>query len=265
MEERSWKARVAKRAGAAVQPPRRPSLSSWSRSDRAPIRRRRHSRETPPSCDVGPWRYEAGVFLDRSDRPGDMRPKNADAGYPLVGWKESELFEIGAAYEITKNVALDGSVGLADFDVGADLLDFDSPGFTSVRIARGRLQSLRLSTWFQVDGEHVFARDSTRRVRWMAGLTVGRLSAENVEIDRTGIDLLGVESVSSGSETTFGFGARADVRLGRSGWALGLESCLMWSSGGPLVEVRTSEGSPYTSAGFSFDPYTILVFTGYHF
>jgi hypothetical protein len=194
-----------------------------------------------------------------------MRRRDGAPGNPILGWKESEQLEIGAAYEITKSIALDVSMGRSDFDLGADLLDADAMSFTSVRIAQGELESLRLSAWFQIDGEHIFARDSKRRGRWTTGLTVGRLSAEDVEVDRAGIENLGVESVSAGSETIFGFGARGELRLGRSGWALGGESCLMWSSGGPIVEVRTDASSPYTSAEVSFDPYTILAFVGYHF
>ena len=99
----------------------------------------------------------------------------------------------------------------------------------------------------------------------MAGLTLGRLSAEDVEIDRAGMKRLGVESVTAGNETVYGFGARGDLRLGRSGWALGFESCIMWSSGGSLVEVQTTENSPYSSADVTYAPYTITAFAGYHF
>ena len=199
---------------------------------------------------------DSGVFLRRDGAPGNLTT--------LV--KHQRVSSLRGGLEAIQGleISLDVSSGGLESAV-EDLVG--SPGI--MPFATGKLRLARLGIWFN-EGlfdscqPPLFAPGNPRRWRWSVGMVAGRLQASGVSLMDEGSRFAGIESVSPGAETMVGIGARAEIKLGSSGWFVGVESTMGWA-GGYLLAVRTRSDSPYHGTQIKHGPAQFLLGVGYHF
>ena len=80
-----------------------------------------------------------------------------------------------------------------------------------------------------------------------------------------GVQLLGIESIETGRQSSLGLLARFDYRLGSSGLTVGSSVGWMWCVSGDLITLHTSDESPYASATLQHEGLDFLLDLSFHF
>lgn len=94
---------------------------------------------------------------------------------------------------------------------------------------------------------------------------IGYSRCSNIKLSQDGINILGIEQVSTQGGLSGGLEAEARMRLGRSNWSLGLSGTLMFNAGGTKLNFKTSENSMFKSTSSSFLGNTLGVTLSYRF
>lgn len=190
----------------------------------------------------------AGGFDEQGS--GVMLRKDGEPGDPLLGWKGSEQVAGALAFDIRPGVTLDLSYARLDVDFGSDLLATEPDGVVvSTQIATGTLDEYRFAVMLDVDlfsDRPTYDVSPQRATRWRfaVGGVVATTTADDLTQAAGGVQLLGIESIETGRQSSLGLLARFDYRLGSSGLAVGSSVGWMWCVSGDLITLHTSDESP---------------------
>ena len=214
------------------------------------------------------WSFElrGGELLNATGDAGALLRKDGAPGNLLTLVRHQRATSIRGAFEAAPGLELSLEAATGGLEVATE----DLVGNPGVRpFASGQLRMGRLGLWIN-DGlfgsgtPPLFAPRSSRRLRWSVGLLAGRLEASGLSLVGPGSAFAGIDAVLPSPQTMVGFGARAEIRLGSSNWALGVESTMGWATG-RLLEVRTRSDSPYRGTEIKYGPAQFLFGLGYHF
>ncbi len=221
----------------------------------------------------GARRFAISVGIGTFDEQGSdiMLRKDGEPGNPIVGWMGSDQVAAAFAYDLRPGLTVDLSYARLDYDFGTDLITTGSyleP--SSTQIATGNMDEYRLTVMFDMDmlGEnptYFVSPQRTSKWRFAMFLAVSMTTAGDVDMAETGRELLGIESIDTGSQSAAGFGAQFDYRLGRSGFTIGADVGWMWKVTGDLFAVNTTPDSPYQGTTLAHEGLNFLVDLAFHF
>ncbi len=221
----------------------------------------------------GARRFAISVGVGAFDEQGSgiMLRKDGEPGNPIIGWTGSDQVAAAFAYDVSPGLTVDLSYARLDYDFGTDLVTTESYlGSLSTQIATGGMDEYRLTVMFDMDmlGDHpTYYVSPQRKSKWRFAmfLAVSMTTAGDVDVAETGRELLGIESIDTGSQSSAGFGAQFDYRLGRSGFTIGADVGWMWKLSGDLFTVNTTTGSPYQGTTLAHEGLNFLVDLAFHF
>lgn len=200
-----------------------------------------------------------------------MLRKDGGPGNPIIGWKGSEQVAAGLGFEVRPGLTLDLSFARLDFDFGSDLV-IAEPGaeIVTTQIATGDLDELRLAVCLDaqlLDEQPAYYLSSRRKGRGRVALAVtGAVTkAGDVVVADESRQLLGVEDVRAGTQTSVGLGVRMDYRIGRSAFTIGADLGWLWKVSGDLFVVTTTPDSSYGGAALEHEGLDFLLEVSYHF
>jgi hypothetical protein len=211
----------------------------------------------------------AGSFDEQGS--GVMLRKDGEPGNPLLGWKASDQVAGALAFDIRPGLTLELCYARLDVDFGSDLVVSDpDSGFVSTQIATGTLDEYRLAVMFDVDllnetPTYYVSPERTTRWRFAVGGVIATTTAGDLTPATGGAQLLGIESIETGRQSSLGLGARIDYRLGRSGLTVGSSVGWMWCVSGDLITLRTSDESPYAGSTLQHEGLDFLLDLSFHF
>jgi hypothetical protein len=211
----------------------------------------------------------AGIFGELGSDV--MQRKDGEPGNPVIGWMESDQVAAALAFDVRPGLTLDLSYVQLGYDFGTDLIITEPDGeFVSTQIATGNLEEYRLAV--VLDAQLLF-NDSTyfispqRMSRWRIALVIAAAISKprDVDVADAGRQLLGIEDIDTGRQSSAGFGARLDYRLGRSSWTIGADIGWMWRLSGDLFTVNTTPDSPYSGTAVEHEGLNFFMDLSYHF
>lgn len=218
-------------------------------------------------------RIAISVGVGSFDEQGSdlMRRKDGEPGNPVIGWMGSDQVAAGLAYDVSPGLTVDLSYARLDYDFGTDMaMTEPDGGFVSTQIATGSMDEYRLTVMLDMDllGDHpTYYVSPQRKPRWRLAVfaAVAATKARDVEVADAGRQLLGIEGIDTGRQSSAGFGARMDYRLGRSGCTIGADVGWMWKLTGDLFTVNTTPDSPYSGTTVAHEGLNFLINLAYHF
>ena len=221
----------------------------------------------------GARRFAISVGAGTFDEQGSdvMLRKDGEPGNPIIGSMGSDQVAAALAYDVRPGLTVDLSYVRLDFDFGTDLVMTESYlGLMPTQIATGNMDEFRLTVMLDMDllGDHptyYVSPQRKSRFRFAVFAAVAMTNAGDVDVADAGRELLGVESIDTGSQSSAGFGARMDYRLGRSGFTIGADVGWMWKLTGDLFTVNTTPDSPYTGATVAHEGLNFLINLAFHF
>ena len=86
----------------------------------------------------------------------------------------------------------------------------------------------------------------------------------DVNVADTGRQLLGVDDIDTGSQSSAGFGARIDYRFGRSACTIGANVGWMWKLSGDLFTITTTPDSLYSGTTLRHQGLNFVIGLSYH-
>jgi hypothetical protein len=200
-----------------------------------------------------------------------MRRKDGEPGNPIIGWKTSDQVAAALAFDASPGLTVDLSYVRLDYDFGTDLVMTEPNGeVVSAQIATGSMDEVRLTVMLDVDllGDHpTYYVSPQRQAKWRFAMfaAAAMTKAREVDVADAGRQLLGIEAIDAGQQSSAGMGARLDYRLGRSGCTIGSDVGWMWKLTGDLFTVKTTPDSPYSGTTVAHEGINILIDLSYHF
>ncbi|MDH3816217.1 MAG: hypothetical protein OEV48_17110 [Acidobacteriota bacterium] len=221
----------------------------------------------------GAKRFALSVRVGAFDEQGSdvMRRKDGEPGNPIIGWMGSEQVAGALAYDVRPGLTVDLSYVRLDYDFGSDLAVTEPDGeFVSTQIATGSMEEYRLTVMLDIEllGDHPTYYVSPQRKtrgRFAVFASAAITKARDVDVADAGRQLLGIEGIDMGRQSSAGFGARMDYRLGRSACTIGAEVGWMWRLNGDLFTVNTTPDSPYSGTTVEHEGLNFLIDLSYHF
>ncbi len=221
----------------------------------------------------GARRFAISVGAGAFDELGSdvMLRKDGEPGNPIIGWMGSDQVAAALAYDVLPGLTVDLSYARLDYDFGTDLVTTESYlGSLNTQIATGSMNEYRLTVMFDVDmlGDHptyYVSPQRKSRFRFAVFVAASMTTAGDVDVADAGNQLLGIESIDTGSQSSAGLGARMDYRLGRSGFTIGADVGGMWKLTGDLFTVNTTPDSPYQGTTVAHEGLNFLVDLAFHF
>jgi len=220
----------------------------------------------------GARRFALSVGVGTFDEQGSdlMLRKDGEPGNPIVGWMGSDQVAAALAFDVRPGLTVDLSYARLDYDFGSDLVMTESDGeLTSTQIATGTMDEYRLTLMLDVDllgDDPTYYVSPQRKSRWRFAVFVAAAmtKAGDVEVADAGRQLLGIEGIDTGGQSSAGFGARMDYRLWRSGCTVGADVGWMWKLNGDLFTVNTTSDSPYLGTTVAHEGLNFLIGLSYH-
>jgi hypothetical protein len=221
----------------------------------------------------GARRFAVSIGVGSFDEQGSdiMLRKDGEPGNPIVGWTGSDQIAAGLSYDFLPGMTVDLSYARLDYDFGTDLITTDSYlGSLNTQIATGSMDEYRLTVMFDMDmlGDHpTYYVSPQRKSKWRFAMyaAVSMTQAGDVDVADAGRELLGIDSIDAGDQSSAGFGARFDYRLGRSGFTIGANVGWMWKLSGDLFTVNTAPDSPYRGTTVAHEGLNFLVDLAFSF
>jgi len=221
----------------------------------------------------GARRFAISVGVGSFDEQGSdvMLRKDGGPGNPIIGWMGSGQVAAALAFDLLPGLTVDFGYGRLDYDFGSDLVMTEPGGeFASTRIATGSMDEYRLRVTLDMDllgDAPTYYISPQRKAKWRFAVyaAAAMTKARDVEVADAGRQLLGIEDIDTGSQSSAGIGARMDYRLGRSGFTIGADVGWMWKLSGDLFTVTTAPDSPYTGTTVSHQGLNFLIDLGFHF
>lgn len=220
-----------------------------------------------------PKRFAVSLRAGTFDEQGSdvMLREDGAPGNPIIGWMGSDQFGTAVAFDVLPGLTLDLSYVQLDFDFGSDLVLTEPNGeFVSTQIATGNMDEYRLALVLDAElllDEPTFFVSQQRKPRWRFAIVVAAAitTAGDVDVAEAGRELLGVEGIDTGRQTSAGIAARLDYRLGRSAVTVGANVGWMWRLSGDLFTVTTTPDSPYSGTAVEHEGLDFLIDLSYHF
>jgi hypothetical protein len=221
----------------------------------------------------GARRVAIGVGVGTFDEQGSdlMLRKDGEPGNPIIGWMGSDQVAADFAYDLGPGLTVDLSYARLDYDFGTDLVMTEpGGGFASTQIATGSMDEYRLAVLLDIDllGDHpTYYVSPQRKSKWRFAVfaAVAMTTTGDVNVADAGRELLGIEGIETGSQSSAGVGAQMDYRLGRSGFTIGADVGWMWKLSGDLFTVNTTSDSPYAGTTVAHEGLDFLFNLAYHF
>ena len=221
----------------------------------------------------GARRFAVSVGAGAFDEQGSdvMLRKDGEPGNPIIGSMGSDQVAAGLAYDVRPGLTVDLSYVRLDYDFGTDLVMTESYlGLLSTQVATGSMDEYRLTVMLDMDllgDNHTYYVSPQRKskFRFAVFAAVAMTKAGHVNVADAGRELLGIEDIDTGSQSSAGFGARMDFRLWRSGFTIGADVGWMWKLTGDLFTVNTTTDSPYLGTTVAHEGLNFLVNLSYHF
>jgi hypothetical protein len=221
----------------------------------------------------GARRFTVSVGVGSFDEQGSdvMLRKDGAPGNPIIGWMGSGQVAAALAYDLRPGLTVDLSYARLDYDFGSDLVMTEPDGeLMSTQIATGSMDEYRLTVLFDMDllGDHpTYYVSPQRKTKWRFAMfaAAAMTKARDVDVADDGRQLLGIESIDTGGQSSAGLGARMDYRLGRSGCTIGADVGWMWKLSGDLFTVNTTPDSPYSGTTVAHEGLNFLANLAYHF
>jgi len=221
----------------------------------------------------GARRFAISVGVGAFDEQGSdvMLRKDGGPGNPIIGWMGSGQVAAALAFDLLPGLTVDLGYARLDYDFGSDLVMTEPGGeFASTQIATGNMDEYRLTVMFDMDmlGDNPTYYVSPQRkskFRFAVFAAVAMTKTGDVNVADAGRELLGIDSIDTGSQSSAGFGGRMDYRLGRSGFTIGADVGWMWKLTGDLFTVNTTTDSPYLGATVAHEGLNFLVNLSFHF
>ena len=220
----------------------------------------------------GAKRFAIGVAAGSFDEQGSdvMLRKDGEPGNPIIGWKGSDQVAGGLAFDVLPGVTADLSYARLDYDFGTDLMMTEPDGdLISTQIATGSMDEYRLTVLFDVDlfsDQPTYYVSPQRKMKWRFAVfaAAALTKARDINVADAGRQLLGIDSIETGDQSSAGFGARMDYRLGRSACTIGADVGWMWKVSGDLFTVNTTPDSPYSGTTVGHEGLNFLIGLSYH-
>jgi hypothetical protein len=221
----------------------------------------------------GARRFAVSIGLGSFDEQGSdvMLRKDGEPGNPIVGWTGSDQVAAGLSYDFLPGLTVDLSYARLDYDFGSDLVMTEPGGeLVTTQIATGTMNEYRLTVIFDMDmlGDHPTYYVSPQRTsKWRFAMyaAVSMTQAGDIDVADAGRELLGIDSIDAGDQSSAGLGARFDYRLGRSGFTIGADVGWMWKLSGDLFTVNTAPDSPYRGTTVAHEGLNFLVDLAFSF
>ena len=221
----------------------------------------------------GARRFAISIGIGTFDEQGSdvMLRKDGGPGNPIIGWMGSEQVAAALAYDVRPGLTVDLSFARLDYDFGTDLVMTDPDSeFVSTQIATGSMDEYRLTVMLDMAllGDHpTYYVSPQRKTRWRFAMfaAAAMTKARGVHVADAGRELLGIDDIDTGDQSSAGFGARMDYRLGSSGFTIGTNVGWMWRLSGDLFTVNTTPDSPYSGTTVAHEGLNFLANLAYHF
>jgi hypothetical protein len=220
-----------------------------------------------------PKRFAVSVRAGGFDEQGSdvMLRKDGGPGNPIIGWMGSDQVAAAVALDVCPGLTLDLSYVQLGYDFGSDLVMTEPDGeLVSTQIATGNMDEYRLAVMLDAElllDAPTYYVSPQREPRWRFAMVVSAAmtKAGDVNVADAGRQLLGIEAIDTGRQTSAGVGARMDYRLGRSGVTVGANMGWMWRLSGDLFTVNTTSDSPYSGTSVGHEGLDFLMDLSYHF
>jgi opacity protein-like surface antigen len=220
----------------------------------------------------GAKRFAITIGIGSFDEQGSdvMLRKDAEPGNPIVGWKGSDQVGAGLGYDVLPGVTLDLSYARLDYDFGTDVVTTQTEGeFVSTQIATGSMDEYRLTVMLDMDllSDHpTYYVSPQRKAKWRFAVfsAVAFTQARDVNVADAGRQLLGIDDIDTGSQSSAGFGARMDYRFGRSAVTIGADVGWMWKLSGDLFTITTTPDSLYSGTTLRHQGLNFVIGLSYH-
>jgi hypothetical protein len=221
----------------------------------------------------GAKRFAISVGVGAFDEQGSdlMRRKDGEPGNPIIGWMGSDQVGAGFAYDLRPGLTVDLSYVRLDYDFGTPLAmtEPEDGELGGTQIATGSMDEYRLTVMLDMemlgaDPTYYVSPQRKSKFRFAVFAAAAMTKARDVDVADAGRQQLGIESVDTGRQSSAGFGARLDYRLGRSGCTIGADVGWMWKLTGDLFTVNTTPDSPYTGTTVAHEGLNFLVNLSYH-
>lgn len=220
----------------------------------------------------GAKRFAISAGVGSFDEQGSnvMLRKDGAPGNPIVGWMGSDQVAGGLAYDLRPGVTVDLSYARLDYDFGTDfVLTEPDAEFVSTQIGTGSMDEYRLTVLLDMDllgDSPTYYVSPQRKTRWRFAVfaAAAMTKPRDVDVAAAGRELLGIESIEMGDQSSAGLGARMNYRLGRSGVTVGADVGWMWRVNGDLFTVTTTPDSPYSGTVVEHQGLNFLIGLSYH-
>jgi hypothetical protein len=229
-----------------------------------------------PAAQAGDYqgakRFAISVGVGSFDEQGSdvMLRKDGEPGNPIIGWMGSDQVAGAVGYDVRPGLTVDLSYARLDYDFGSDLVMTGPDGeFASTQIATGSMDEYRLAVMLDMEllGDRpTYYVSPQRKARWRFAVFAAAAvtKARDVDVADAGRQLLGIEGIDKGRQSSAGFGARMDYRLGRSACTIGADVGWMWRLNGDLFTVNTTPDSPYLGTRVEHQGLNFMIWLSYH-
>lgn len=221
----------------------------------------------------GARRFAISVGVGAFDEQGSdaMLRKDGEPGNPIVGWMGSDQVAAAFSFDVRPGLTVDLGYARLDYDFGSDLVTTEPDGeLVPTQIATGSMDEYRLTVMFDMDllgDDPTYYISPQRKTKWRFAVfaAAAMTKASDVDVADPGRQLLGIESITTGRQSSAGIGARMDYRLGRSRFTIGATVGWLWKLNGDLFTVNTTPNSPYLGTTVSHEGLNFILDLAYHF
>jgi hypothetical protein len=222
----------------------------------------------------GARRFAISLGVGTFDEQGSdlMLRKDGEPGNPIIGWMGSDQIAASFAYDVRPGLTVDLSYDRLDYDFGTPLAmtEPEDGELGGTQIATGSMDEYRLAVLLDMDllsdaPTYYISPQRKSKFRFAVFAAIAMTKPRDVDVADAGRELLGIEGIETGSQSSAGFGAQMDYRLGRSGCTIGADVGWMWKLSGDLFTVNTTPDSPYAGTTVAHEGLDFLFHLAYHF